>query len=334
MGEFKMEIENIVNVEIDAKHNLKMYLPYKEEDYIQRTIWRTKKPYEFEMLKDVLKKLSMGIQGGIFLDCGMNIGNHSLFIAANGYRVIAFEANPKMVEIAQESVRINHFQDKISIFETGISDKYEKAYFPREFTNNFGGMFLESCNEDKQDFIECRTIDSYDIREFVSVMKIDVEGWECKVIRGAKKLIFKNRPIIYAEANHIDDFVELDNLLFEYGYVHWGVFGTALTHMYYPKERLNLEDLMVKNISNSVLIQFYFSQRFEKTFIHSSLKKLCDSIPNKSKEQDAYKAGQQKIKKQLSYRLGHTLVTSLRSWKIFLLPIMLYKDYKEYKNNK
>lgn len=26
-----MEIENIVNVEIDAKHNLKMYLPYKEE---------------------------------------------------------------------------------------------------------------------------------------------------------------------------------------------------------------------------------------------------------------------------------------------------------------
>lgn len=61
-----MEIENIVNVEIDAKHNLKMYLPYKEEDYIQRTIWRTKKPYEFEMLKDVLKKLSMGIQGGIF----------------------------------------------------------------------------------------------------------------------------------------------------------------------------------------------------------------------------------------------------------------------------
>lgn len=123
MGEFKMEIENIVNVEIDAKHNLKMYLPYKEEDYIQRTIWRTKKPYEFEMLKDVLKKLSMGIQGGIFLDCGMNIGNHSLFIAANGYRVIAFEANPKMVEIAQESVRINHFQDKISIFETGISDK-------------------------------------------------------------------------------------------------------------------------------------------------------------------------------------------------------------------
>lgn len=66
MGEFKMEIENIVNVEIDAKHNLKMYLPYKEEDYIQRTIWRTKKPYEFEMLKDVLKKLSMGIQGGIF----------------------------------------------------------------------------------------------------------------------------------------------------------------------------------------------------------------------------------------------------------------------------
>lgn len=31
MGEFKMEIENIVNVEIDAKHNLKMYLPYKED---------------------------------------------------------------------------------------------------------------------------------------------------------------------------------------------------------------------------------------------------------------------------------------------------------------
>ena len=49
MGEFKMEIENIVNVEIDAKHNLKMYLTYKEEDYIQRTIWRTKKPYEFDM---------------------------------------------------------------------------------------------------------------------------------------------------------------------------------------------------------------------------------------------------------------------------------------------
>ncbi|HDZ5085288.1 TPA: FkbM family methyltransferase [Campylobacter jejuni] len=39
------------------------------------------------------------------IDVSANVGNHSLFLASKGIKVIAFEANPKLCEIIKENIK-------------------------------------------------------------------------------------------------------------------------------------------------------------------------------------------------------------------------------------
>ncbi|WP_299549295.1 FkbM family methyltransferase [uncultured Helicobacter sp.] len=116
-----------------------MYLPFKKTDYIQKIINTTKQPYEYEMLQTMLKRIK---RGSLVLDVGMNIGNHALFFAANGYKVYAFEANKKMSAIAKESIKLNAFEEAIKVYEMGVSNCEEMLYFEKEIPSNFGGMTL------------------------------------------------------------------------------------------------------------------------------------------------------------------------------------------------
>ena len=55
-------------------------------------------------------------------------------------------------------------------------------------------------------------------------MKIDVEGWEADVLRGAREMIERCRPIIYLENDRADQQPVLIGLLAELGYVqYWHV---------------------------------------------------------------------------------------------------------------
>lgn len=132
--------ENIVNLNLEGGIAYKMYVPYKDTDIIQGLVAREHKPYEYDMLQDIVARVS---KGSTVLDVGMNIGNHSLFFLANGLKVIAFEANKKMSAIAKESVKLNGFDKDITIHECGVSDREENAYYAAsENIYNCGGMSL------------------------------------------------------------------------------------------------------------------------------------------------------------------------------------------------
>lgn len=132
--------ENVVTLNLKEEGvEYKMYLPFKDTDYIQKIINTTKQPYEYEMLQAMLKRIQ---KGSVVLDIGMNIANHSLFFAANGYKVIAFEANPKMNAIAKKSIKLNKFEKVIKVYEMGVSNCEEIAHFANEIPHNFGAMSL------------------------------------------------------------------------------------------------------------------------------------------------------------------------------------------------
>ena len=160
----------------------KMFLPFKDTDMIQRHIYMTKSPYELDLLQHMLAKLKdekINEGGGIVLDIGMNIGNHTCFFAAHGIKVIGFEPNPKIFAIAQENVKINHFEERVKIFPYGISSHSHKANMSKENPGNFGNMHLI---EDENASIECKSIDSFEFKEKIVLMKIDVEGMELEVL--------------------------------------------------------------------------------------------------------------------------------------------------------
>lgn len=59
------------------------------------------------MLQDFLKKAK---KNTIIVDIGANIGNHSLYLAAHGFDVCAFEANQTLCDIFKISIKLNGFK--------------------------------------------------------------------------------------------------------------------------------------------------------------------------------------------------------------------------------
>jgi hypothetical protein len=70
----------------------------------------------------------------------------------------------------------------------------------------------------------------------IDVIKIDVEGWELEVLRGAGSLIRHHRPLLYVEITEAR-FAETRELLDRYGYVGWKRFNATPTFLFLPKER-------------------------------------------------------------------------------------------------
>lgn len=265
--------DDILELKLENNVQYKIYIPYKDSDYIQKHIFNTKKPYEYEMLLHILTQIS---KGSTILDIGMNIANHSLFLAANGFKIHAFEANAKMSAIAKRSIALNSFEKRIKVYEFGVSDKEEKAYFANENPHNFGAMSLSMLDENlpQKDYILCKSIDSLDIKDEVALIKLDIEGMEAKALKGMQKLIAKNRPIIYVEANYVHDFFAIDRVLNEYDYVHWDIFGSSPMHLYYPNERLSESRKMSKCISNAAAGRFLFENYIQNGVLYACFREL------------------------------------------------------------
>ncbi len=242
-----------------------MYLPYRQTDFIQKIIANTGKPYEIEMLEDMLQRTK---ENDLILDIGTNIGNHAICLAANGRKVCGFEANPKMFELAQVNVALNQLQNRVQIHCCGISDKEERAAFDAEIPSNFGAMRLQQIQDGG---IICHRLDDFNFNEPIAMIKIDIEGMEDKALRGAKNLIDKNRPILYLEAQKFEEFKRIDRILFQMRYVHWDLFGGALTHLYLPREQVSDEDLHVKVLASIAAEHIQWSWMPQENLIYKTL---------------------------------------------------------------
>ncbi|WP_297814229.1 FkbM family methyltransferase, partial [uncultured Helicobacter sp.] len=318
-----MEKEKIVTLELqDEDISYQMYLPFKETDYIQKLVWNTKVPYEYEMLQAMLTRIP---RDSLVLDIGMNIANHSLFFAANGLRVMGFEANPKMSEIAKKSIALNGFEERILVYEFGLSDKEEIMHYAREIPNNYGGMSLSKGKSTSGEGILCKTLDSLKIQEKISAIKIDVEGMESRVLKGARALIMKNRPIIYAEANYAQDFVKLERALETMDYVHWDTFGSSPTHLYLPLEQVSEKQILAKNAAKMTFQGLHYTGYRHRNWTTNILEKIdkeatkhtitlesiSETIQNKQENtlhKILFSTAVNRTQSHLSYQLGQILI--------------------------
>ena len=88
---------------------------------------------------------------------------------------------------------------------------------------NFGGVSLDAvaCSESdpraKYRVAVVRLDDFYD-QPRLDLIKIDVEGMEADVLRGAAGLIRRHKPVIYTENDRADKSPELIGLIRSYGY--------------------------------------------------------------------------------------------------------------------
>jgi FkbM family methyltransferase len=89
--------------------------------------------------------------------------------------------------------------------------------------------------------VQVKPLDELNLQN-ISMIKIDVEGFEGNVIEGAKETIRRNKPIMGIEKTSIDSLftkreVNIDKQMEELGYFHYKTYGKHSTNnIYLPKE--------------------------------------------------------------------------------------------------
>jgi FkbM family methyltransferase len=176
--------------------------------------------YEEEMLLHIAGR----VHGGTFIDVGANAGNHTVFFSlfCRPHRVHAFEPNAVSRGDLERIVSLNALDDLVTIHPIALSDKpgsVEATFVVRKDVPNWTQV------------APCKRLDEVVHDDDIKVIKIDVEGAEPKVLRGAARILSSQRPVIYAEANTPGELAEILYIIIPFGYRPTGrVFNTSLTY--------------------------------------------------------------------------------------------------------
>jgi len=165
------------------------------------------KPLLF-FLRDTLNALITETPKAIFMDIGANVGHHSIFLSKFASQVLAFEPYPKVNMQFKQQIAHNNISN-IQIFETGLSDRRETLNYYAPTGNNEGiGSFDESSigkgntSYGKLELQEGDQVIESDSWKNIKLIKIDVEGFEKKVIKGLTRTIEEERPVIVCEITY------------------------------------------------------------------------------------------------------------------------------------
>jgi FkbM family methyltransferase len=140
--------------------------------------------------------------GGVFVDIGANVGNHSLFVGRflAPSKVIPFEPNPLAYRLLLVNVAINGLTGvfDLSHIGMGLSDKEQAGFAMTERQKNLGAARMV---EGAGDIAVIRGDDALAgiVPDFI---KIDVEGMEMMVLAGLGETIGKSRPKILIEVDN------------------------------------------------------------------------------------------------------------------------------------
>jgi FkbM family methyltransferase len=132
--------------------------------------------------------------GEVVLDVGANLGAYSLLFAewvGPGGHVYAFEPAPEARRGLERHVRLNHYQDRVTISAAAMSAAPGVVQF--RAAGPHGDNRIVAAGSGGGDRIEVRTtsIDEFcaTYRLAPTFIKVDVEGAELDVLRGARDTI-------------------------------------------------------------------------------------------------------------------------------------------------
>lgn len=126
--------------------------------------------------------------GGVFVDVGSNIGAYAFWAATcvgpNG-KILALEADPENYALLQENVALNEFDNVIMSRLGGVADKPETLRFYKNTCGNRGGHSFIGSGDGYVE-IQCETLATIinaSSLNGIDVMKLDIEGFEERVLR-------------------------------------------------------------------------------------------------------------------------------------------------------
>jgi FkbM family methyltransferase len=176
---------NGVNLEVDISDYIGHYLYFGFPDKSMDTLFSLCKP------------------GFNIIDIGTNIGWTLLNLnkLSKTGKVIGFEPDPYNRNVCLKNIRLNDDAD-INVLPYALGDT--EAIYNMEVRNPFnrGGNRITSKIGNDTINVDVKLMDNVrELKELnhIDLVKIDVEGYELKVLKGGEQLLRKFKPILFIE---------------------------------------------------------------------------------------------------------------------------------------
>lgn len=170
--------------------------------------------------------LSDGTPPDLFLDVGANYGTHSILLRSAGLDVITFEPNPTCLDFCKRVCDLNGLPlpqwEQVALGDR--RGQVDLVYPAREpWLGSISPAVARTVGETREmsrRVVPLRPLDDYIDRVAGRrlLMKIDVEGSELDVLRGASRVLAEVRPRIIFESNDPRSRLDLLGFLKDHGF--------------------------------------------------------------------------------------------------------------------
>jgi FkbM family methyltransferase len=145
---------------------------------------------------------------GTSIDVGANFGCWCLPLAKVSKLVIAIEPQWEVYKLLMRTLALNGGFERFEVINAAAGDVPGVRWIPRldlESAANFGDVAVGHRNDDQPSAaaepVACVTIDALLNADEVRFIKVDVQGMEQAVLRGAERVIRRCRPYLFVEAH-------------------------------------------------------------------------------------------------------------------------------------
>jgi len=187
-----------------------------------------------DVRRDTLLKLMPDLvpPGSVIYDVGAHIGLYSILLAkkVRDSLVYAFEPNPESYRDLVRNIRLTRLEDRIIPLNFALGAVKSKLDFYVSSSSARSSFYELIARYDNNRILKTLSVECFTIDQIVQerlcksadVMKIDVEGFEYEVLKGARNTIAVKSPQIFVEihgdANGVPNTDRVKEFLEPFGY--------------------------------------------------------------------------------------------------------------------
>ncbi|MEZ0256589.1 MAG: FkbM family methyltransferase [Chthoniobacter sp.] len=155
---------------------------------------------DFFLVQNVLADLT----NGVVLDVGANLGCWSLLCSrVSALPIVAFEPEPTLFDILTRNIQTNAARN-VDLRNVACGAEDTSVAFHRAVSGGNGFTLLSDPGsplppDPEVIDVKCCKLDTLFVDQDVAFIKIDVEGFEWHVLRGAADIIARRKPVLFVE---------------------------------------------------------------------------------------------------------------------------------------